>query len=242
LKLWYATEPRPTEFPPGFSHLSQNPIPFFTPTLDSKLPETVYYIEHSQDTSLVTGGTWLKLKAKGQPGGPDLYVMQTILRRHKQNTSGAFYRASDLIRPAIEVGIDPIPGRPDKFELYLTGRPITMKCGNRVRVETPDRVKRTAWTPRRFYYGGRRFVWKQDTIIGKLKETLYEVEKEWPKPGSKTGKKEDTTLERRLMWSKTSSIASKYHVLHFAGGLDQLFIESLLASQMGRMIVENQRG
>lgn len=83
-------------------------------------------------------------------------------------------------------------------------------------------------------------MWKQDNVQGKLNEVLYEVEEEWPKPGSKTGKKEDKTLDRRLMWSEKNNISSKPHVLHFAGGMDELFIEYLLASQMARMIVDHQ--
>jgi hypothetical protein len=190
---------------------------------------------------MVNKGRWVKYKAKESPGGQDLYIMQTLTHKGLQNTAGAMYRCSDLFVPIIQIQIDPVPGRPDAMMAAFTGRSIHIQTKDGVRTERPDRVGKIGWTPRRFTYGGRKFVWKQEGMsTNSMKESLFEVEKEWPKPGSKTGKIEDKTVARKLMWSERPSLLNKYYILHFAGGLDQFFMEYLLASQLARQVAEWQ--
>lgn len=76
--------------------------------------------------------------------------------------------------------------------------------------------------------------------MSSFKESLYEVEKVWNKPGSKTGKMEDKTLGRKLAWTERPSFLNKYYILHMVGGIDQMFQEYLLASHMAREMVEYQ--
>ena len=85
--------------------------------------------------------------------------------------------------------IEGLKGKPAYSRVVENGRPMYISAGMSEIKESPDRVDRKGWTPRRFVYGGRRFVWKQETRMGAhhiCEEELWEVEKEWPKPGSKT--------------------------------------------------------
>jgi hypothetical protein len=225
-----------------FSHLLETPVPPYTPLLDSSLPESVYYVEYSTELTVRNRGCWFYLKARRVVGGDSLYIMQTLTHKNTQNSRALMYRASDLSNPCARISIQPLPGRPSVLSCVLTGRPITitMAAGG-VTTESPDRTGKTGWTPRRFNYGGRRFVWKQNgSASSTMNEELWEVEKEWPKLGSKTGKVEDKTLGRRLVWHERTSLRRNYNTFHFAGGMGQLFEEYLLASQLARMVVEMQ--
>ena len=167
--------------------------------------------------------------------------MQTLTKKSIQNTDALFYRAADLFNPCLKVHVDPLPGRPDIITATMKGRPITISGHSDSMYQKPDRVGKTGWTPRRFTFAGRNFVWKQEGgVMSSLKETLWEVEKVWPKPGSKTGKMEDKILERKLAWTDRPSFLNKYYILHIAGGIDQIFQEYLLASHMAREMVEYQ--
>src|SRR5205085_5700916 len=105
--------------------------------------------------------------------------------------------------------------------------------------EVPDRgFWAKPFSPRRFDYGGRSFVWKSEIggkNLGRVYwETLYETRRVWPKPGSRTGKKEDETVGPRLCWSDRNGRVPS--ALCFVAGLDQDFQEHLLASQLARYI------
>ena len=60
-------------------------------------------------------------------------------------------------------------------------------------VDKPDRTKHVKWEPRRMTWGGRNFVWKEGK--GTLDMELCEIKREWPQPGSKTGKMLDECFE-----------------------------------------------
>lgn len=68
-------------------------------------------------------------------------------------------------------------------------------------------------------------------------EALYEVKKEWPLPGSKTGKKGDECFTKKLAWTELKMGMKKVAILHVAGGVDQVFREFILASWMTREMV-----
>lgn len=242
MREWENSQERPRPEPPvEVSHLVDNKPPFYTPTLDPNLPTKTFYIDYSTEITSKNGGCWVYYKVKEAPGGGDIYSMQTLTRKGTQNTTALFYRAADLFNPALEVFVDPLGSRPDIISATLKGRPITISGPSGSMYQTPDRVGKMGWTPRRFQFAERNFVWKQEGgATSSLKETLWEVEKVWPKPGSKTGKKEDKTLERKLAWTDRPSLLNKYYVLHMAGGMDQIFQEYLLATHMAREMIEFQ--
>jgi hypothetical protein len=104
-------------------------------------------------------------------------------------------------------------------------------------VETPDRLERIPWAPRRFVYGGHRFVWK--SVGGKRAlrpESLFEYTWKIPKAGSKTGKQDDDALPTPLFWESQQRV-SKGWCVQCVGGLDQVFKEFLFASQMAKLAV-----
>lgn len=113
--------------------------------------------------------------------------------------------------------------------------------------EIPDgEMQRKDWSPRRFEYGGRNFVWKSAAAEGKKEggmlgswgiawETLYETKRVWPKSGSRTGKMEDEIVGPRLCWGEKKGGNGADHSIHMVGGLDLYFREHLLAVQLSRL-------
>ena len=135
--------------------------------------------------------------------------MEGLLRKGLQTAIASLYRASDLLNPCVNVRIEGLKGKPAYSGVVENGRPMYISAGMGEIKESPDRVDRKGWTPRRFVYGGRRFVWKQETRMGAhdiCEEELWEVEKEWPKPGSKTGKVEEKTTGTKLLWHDKVSL------------------------------------
>jgi hypothetical protein len=117
------------------------------------------------------------------------------------------------------------------------GRPFTITTGAGTTVtSTPDRIEKKTWTPRRFIYGGRKFVWKEDKGRGGA-DALYEVKREWADPESKTGKVMDETFERPLVWLENKISAKSVCTIHMVGGLDLLFREFLLAELLTRRLI-----
>lgn len=81
-------------------------------------------------------------------------------------------------------------------------------------------------------------MWKPgDANDDVMPETLYEFQRDWPKPGSRTGKRIDDANTRPLVWGeKNKKGLVEGYTIHFAGGIDQVFREILLASQMVRQV------
>lgn len=114
-------------------------------------------------------------------------------------------------------------------------------------IEIPDgEMQRKDWSPRRFEYGGRNFVWKSAAAEGKKEggmfgsfgiawETLYETKRVWAKSGSRTGKMEDELVGPRLCWGEKKGGNGADHSIHMVGGLDLYFKEHLLAVQLSRL-------
>lgn len=113
--------------------------------------------------------------------------------------------------------------------------------------EIPDgEMQRKDWSPRRFEYGGRNFVWKSAAAEGKKEggmfgsfgfawETLYETKRVWAKSGSRTGKMEDEIVGPRLCWGEKKGANGAEQSIHMVGGLDLYFREHLLAVQLSRL-------
>lgn len=71
-----------------------------------------------------------------------------------------------------------------------------------------------------------------------MPETLYEYQKDWAKPGSRTGKRvDDARPMTKLVWGEKKKQGKlDSYTIHFKGGMDQVFREMLLASQMARQV------
>lgn len=103
--------------------------------------------------------------------------------------------------------------------------------------ETPDRQRHLMWnTPRRFVFGGRRFVWKPLNMakgyVRSSDNALFEYKTTTPKDGSKTGKMDDDALTRKLFWTENHE-----KIAFSAAGLDPLLKEYLLAIVMTKSLV-----
>lgn len=149
-------------------------------------------------------------------------IVHALLRRAGEFLPGA---------GAILVNILKTPGGAFNLKMSTT-EDITV-------LEKPDRGAKTKdWSPRRFTYGGRKFVWKMESDGGMWArmdwETLYEYSRAWPKEGSQTGKMEDEIVGDRLCWGEKGGGKGVEGTIYFKGGLDQKFKEHCLASQLGR--------
>lgn len=216
-------------------HLFQNPVPFYTPTLDASLPNETYHIYSSAETVFLTGRIFY-LKAKSATDEKQtLYVLQARKAPRCQIPLATLHRSTEFLTPCVQVQIQPVNFGNSAYSC-ITGRAFTLHTlSKRAIVELPDRHEKP-WANRRFSYAGRQFVWEagEAPLDG---ETLYEVESVWPKPGSKTGKKEHKRVGRALAWVESKVRLKKVGQIHMVGGLDQAFREYILASQLTRMAV-----
>ncbi|SPN96550.1 uncharacterized protein DNG_00073 [Cephalotrichum gorgonifer] len=109
--------------------------------------------------------------------------------------------------------------------------------------EEPDRKDTSPWGPRRFFYGCHKFVWKpkhpdKGHEDGNF-ETLYEFSRYWPDPDRKGRLLDDADESKPLFWCDDVPgfmLEFKWTV-HFRGGLDPVFKEHLIASQVAKMAV-----
>ncbi|KAL8937535.1 MAG: hypothetical protein Q9216_004377 [Gyalolechia sp. 2 TL-2023] len=205
--------------------------PPLSASLDASLPPIKYRVSHSSEL------VWVGMRShwmfvKDETNTHTFWAMQAIWSDEIPMTAALLRRAGEFIpgAGAISVGIRKTRGGSFKLEMesLTTGKAI----------EIPDRGEHTKdWSPRRFEYGGRTFVWKDEKSgkFGKSAwETLYETKRVWPKEGSKTGKKDDETDGSKLFWGVDNGGMHANHTLYFAAGLDQGFREHLLASQLAR--------
>nr|GFD13738.1 hypothetical protein [Tanacetum cinerariifolium] len=121
-----------------------------------------------------------------------MYMLEAMHRGDNQITSADFFRVAEYPRTCIHILLSGI----EKQRLSTSSKDAAYKSrcihldvkdafAQSVK-EYPDRQQKIPWSPRRFTYGGRRFV--------------------------------------------------DSYTIHFAGGMDQVFREILLASQMARQI------
>jgi len=109
-------------------------------------------------------------------------------------------------------------------------------------LETPDRVDKDPWGPRRLCFGGRYFVRKPLNPDRKRdwSEAVHEFTTHTPRPGSKTGKMDDDASSTRLMWVEDHGVFSREIRAFAAPGLDPLFREYLFAAQMMKIACRHQ--
>ena len=169
-----------------------------------------------------------------------LYTLETSHRADNQVTSAEFFRVAEFPQACISILLSSI-SKLDDAAAYKSRCIILSHLGFGFKSpvqEYPDRQQKIPWSPRRFKYGNRLFVWKPgDPYDDVMPETLYEYTRDWPKQGSRTGKRLDDAKPEKLVWGekKRKGKVDSY-TIHFAGGIDQVFREILLASQMVRQV------
>lgn len=224
---------------PAIEHLLGQPVPPFITNLDPKTPPTSYHIYYSFDT-VGYGKHMFYYKAKSpQEPRQTLYVLRAFKRHRYQIPETFLHRSTEFSRPCARVIVTPVstPGT----KAILVGRPLQVfNLTGRPILDQPDRLNKPTWGLRRFTYGGRQFVWMEAEGIAPRPLELYEVDKVWPKPGSKTGKKEHSIVGHRISWGESKWAMSKAAIIYIAGGVDQLFREYILAVQMTVIMVKHR--
>lgn len=221
---------------PYIHSLLQNPAPFYTPTLDPSLPTVTYSIHANMDQNPLKSTHWCYVKIKDSTKAETLYICEALKHRRTQFPQVKFCRASEYPEPRYITDITPVT---HKALPQILGRPLRHASvyGGAVD-ERPDRDSACdLWQPRRFTFGGRRFVWKANPAWKKSgSEVLYEVRSEWGVPGSKTGKMEDEVFDRKLAWTTSDRVIGHTRI-EVVGGMDKLFREFLFASQCVKAMI-----
>ncbi|KAJ5859304.1 hypothetical protein N7534_004581 [Penicillium rubens] len=207
---------------PFFQYLVRPPLPFYTPTVDLAVPNLRFDITGDAENSPFKISHWCSTKVKLTGSEENLYICDGLKRRKRQIPGVTISRVSEYPQPYITTRVGPA-------RWNFSGRTLehTTSYGNVIK-EKSDRS--TEWAPRRFTFGGRRFVWKPDPATGHDAEYLVEVRSERPKAGSRTGKIEDEVFETKLAWTNGYRFFKGTQV-EVVGGLDPFFREFLFASQ-----------
>ncbi|KAE8139291.1 hypothetical protein BDV38DRAFT_242240 [Aspergillus pseudotamarii] len=234
------TEP-PSQLKPFLDAANSTKIPFFAPTLPSSAETVVYRLSHSSELlELGVRSHWWFVKDSANKH--TLYALQAVWSQEVPIVEAILRRAGEFLPQMGAVNIKIRKTKGGAFRLVTSTVP---QAGHIV--EIPDgEAQRKDWSPRRFKYGGRSFVWKSGRADGKSAdgglfrsfswETLYETKRVWPKEGSRTGKMEDETVGPRLCWGEKGGGNGAVHSIYMVGGLDLQFREHLLASQLARLV------
>jgi hypothetical protein len=223
---------------PEMRHLLQTPVPPYTPTLDPNLPVLSYHIYVSREPWTIGGHLYYYKVKSATDDRQTLYVLQAHKRYLHQISTTTLHRSAEFTNVCVQATITGVRPRSNHIALRLKGRPMQFYTpSSRVIREEPDRLEKTGWGPRRFTYGGRQFVWETEDKNEWRPQALYEVERTWPKPGSKSGRKEHKVVGKKLVWGEHRGGLKKVAVIHMVGGIDQVFREYLLASQLTRLAI-----
>ncbi|KAF2118199.1 hypothetical protein BDV96DRAFT_488149 [Lophiotrema nucula] len=226
----------PLTYTPLYDELPSPDIPYYS-MLDPSQPPITYHLHRTREWT-TSGCRKYIYTAREFSDKYALYMLETSHRCDNQVTAADFYRVAEYPQPCIDILLSGIEKR-DSAAAYKS-RCIHLRGPFSTPIkEYPDRQQKVPWSPRRFTYGGRRFVWKPgDPHDDVMPETLYEFHKDWAKPSSRTGKRlDDANTARPIVWGekKRKGKVDSY-TIHFAGGVDQVFREILLASQMVRQV------
>jgi hypothetical protein len=204
--------------------------------LDPHAPTITYHLHRTREWT-TSGLRKFIYTAREFSDKYSLYMLESSHRADGQVTEADFFRAAEYPQPCISVLLSAIDKRDSKAAyksrcIHLRG-PFSTPIK-----EYPDRQQKIPWSPRRFTYGGRRFVWKPgDPHDDVMPETLYEFQHDYLKPGSRSGKRVDDARLTKLVWGEKKKRGKvEGYTIHFAGGVDQVFRELLLASQMARHV------
>ncbi|TQB77501.1 hypothetical protein MPDQ_000041 [Monascus purpureus] len=231
----------PSHLKPFVNVADSSQIPFFTPTLPSTAEPVTYRISNSSElVALGKRSHWIFVK--DSTNTHVLYALQAVWSDEAPIVEAILRRAGEFLPQVGAVTVRLRKTRGGSFRLVTSTIPDIGTI-----VEIPDgEARRKDWSPRRFQYGGRNFVWKSGRADGKRAdggvfrsfawETLYETKRVWPKSGSKTGKMEDETAGPRLCWGEKGRENGALSSIHMVGGLDMQFREHLLAAQLARLV------
>ncbi|KAL5334339.1 hypothetical protein BJX70DRAFT_402706 [Aspergillus crustosus] len=235
------TKEAPAHLKPFIDVADTTQIPFFTSTFPSSAETITYRLSHSSDLVFmgVRSHWWF---VKDSTNTHTLYAMQANWDNDRPIVEATLRRAGEFLPQmgAVNVAIRKTKG--GTFRLITSTVPDSGLI-----VEIPDgELQRKDWSPRRFKYGGRNFVWKGARTDGKPAsngvfkswawEALYETKRVWAKDGSRTGKMEDETVGPALFWGEKGGTNGAAHTIHLVGGLDMQFREHILASQLARLV------
>ncbi|KAF2204612.1 hypothetical protein GQ43DRAFT_364234 [Delitschia confertaspora ATCC 74209] len=228
----------PLSHPPLYEEIAPPDMPY-ADMLDPTAPPTTYHLHRTREWS-TSGSRRYIYSAREYSDKYSLYMLECAQRGDTQITSAEFYRVAEFPTPCISILLSGIEKKAKAASDAYKSRSIQLRGPFSQPIkEYPDRSHKIPWSPRRFTYGGRRFVWKPgDENDDLMPETLYEYTRDWAKPGSRTGKRLDDARPRKLVWGerpKAGRVVAPY-TIHFAGGIDQVFRECLLASQMVRQV------
>ncbi|KAH7076958.1 hypothetical protein BKA63DRAFT_594588 [Paraphoma chrysanthemicola] len=228
---------------PLYDELPSPDIPYHS-MLDPNQSTTTYHLHRTREWTGSSGQRKYVYTAREYSDKYALYMLETSHRGDSQVNAAEFYRVAEFPASCISIllsGIDKkrISTDSSKDAAYKS-RCIHIRGPFSQPVkEYPDRQQKIPWSPRRFTYGGRRFVWKAgDPHDDTMPESLYEYQKDWAKPGSRTGKRcDDARPMTKLVWGEKKKQGKlDSYTIHFKGGMDQVFREILLASQMARHV------
>ncbi|KAH5136546.1 hypothetical protein HBH70_120270 [Parastagonospora nodorum] len=242
LLTWQASY-SPISYTPLYDELPSPDIPYHS-LLDPNQPTTTYHLHRTREWTGSSGQRKYIYTAREYSDKYALYMLETSHRGDTQVNAADFFRVAEYPNPCISIlfsGIDKKRITTDSSKdaayksrcIHLRG-PFSQPVK-----EYPDRQQKIPWSPRRFTYGGRRFVWKAgDPNDDTMPETLYEYQRDWAKPGSRTGKRvDDARPMTKLVWGEKKKQGKlDSYTIHFKGGMDQVFRELLLASQMARQV------
>jgi hypothetical protein len=229
----------PLSYTPNFDELDELPssdIPYHS-MLDPSQPPTTYHLHRTREWTTLGCRKYI-YSAREYSDKYSLYTLETSHRADNQVMSAEFYRVAEFPTPCVSIILSGI-SKIDDTAAYKSRCIILKFHGLATQIkEYPDRQQKVPWSPRRFKYGGRHFVWKPgDPHDDVMPETLYEYTRDWAKPGSRTGKRLDDATPTKLVWGEKKRKGKvESYTIHFAGGIDQVFREILLASQMVRQV------
>jgi hypothetical protein len=242
LLTWQASY-SPVAYTPLCDELPSTDIPYHS-LLDPNQSTTTYHLHRTREWTGTSGQRKYIYTAREYSDKYALYMLETSHRGNTQVNGAEFFRVAEYPQSCIAIlfsGIDKKRISTDSSKdaayksrcIHLRG-PFSQPIK-----EYPDREQKIPWSPRRFTYGGRRFVWKAgDPHDDTMPETLYEYQQDWAKPGSRTGKRlDDARPMTKLVWGEKKKQGKlDSYTIHFKGGMDQVFRELLLASQMARQV------
>ncbi|RDW86496.1 uncharacterized protein DSM5745_03138 [Aspergillus mulundensis] len=231
----------PSHLEPFLNASDSAQIPAFTPSLSPSTEIVTYRLSHSSElVALGVRSHWWFVK--DSTSTHVLYALQAVWSQEVPIVEAILRRAGEFLPEMGAVNIRIRKTKGGSFRLVTS----TVPPNTGHIVEIPDREAQSKdWSPRRFNYGGRNFVWK-GRVDGKSAdgglfksfawETLFETKRVWPKDGSKTGKMDDETVGPKLCWGEKGGGNGADHSIYMVGGLDQQFREHLLASQLARLV------
>ncbi|PPR04610.1 hypothetical protein CVT24_011738 [Panaeolus cyanescens] len=224
----------------------QHGVPFFTPMLSPEAPDVVYRVYQT----MTTRGKmhWVYFHFKDVTDVQTMYTMYAGREGKAQFDTITLARSTEYESACAVIDVQHLEGstKSDVVGNSRIGRTLTIATSQGIptRSDTPDRAllkhHKSTWTPRRFSYGGRRFVWREvdGDEIGEIDDLLFELKREWVNEDGQMGK--DRTFDRPIASVTRGGCTSttlKAFTISISGDVDPLFQEFILASAGGKEMV-----